>query len=308
MKFGAQGNAFNKDFTYFLVWNTANGGTNAGNLFLEQAFATYKFADDWGVRAGQYTDPAVHEQNVSSKKQLTVERSLMNQILTGAGEVYTQGVTLQYQPKNSPLTAEFGVNDGANTSNTDFRDLPSNTTDFGLDGRVEYVLMGDKADYGQFTARHVKKDLLVAGAGVLFTQGGSTDSTIHTADIQYDGANGLSAYGAFLGNYVSTSGTDSYNYGILGQVGYVIPDNDQWEVFGRYDWTHLDHAAVIGTSSEKNFHEITVGVNYYIYGHNAKITVDGSWLPNGTTGPTSLDQVPTTDDEFTLRAQFQLLL
>ncbi len=308
LRFGLDGNLFNKDFTYFFLYNTGNGGTNAGNMFLEQAWVKYRLSDEWAVRAGQIVDPSVHEQVVPQWNQLAVDRSLVNQILTGAGQVFTQGAEVIYQPKDSALKAEIGLTDGANTGNTDFRDPPSNPTDFGATGRVEYTLMGDRAGYNQFTALKQKHDSLIIGAGGDYTQGGSVNSFIHTVDAQYQSPSGLSAYGAFLANYVSTDTTDSYNYGVLGQVGYVLPDQNNWEIFGRYDWTHLDHAVAIGASSEKNFHEVTVGVNYYFYGQNAKLSVDGTWLPNGSTGPASLDQTPSTDNEFTIRAQFQLLL
>ena len=52
--------------------------------------------------SGQFTDPAVHEQNVSSRKQLTVERSELDHIITGTSEAYDQAVSLLYIPKDSP--------------------------------------------------------------------------------------------------------------------------------------------------------------------------------------------------------------
>jgi len=62
--------------------------------------------------------------------------------------------------------------------------------------------------------------------------------------------------------------------------------------------------------------ELTLGVNYYMggqgkWGHHAKITVDGTYLPLGS-GPIDhlgLDQLNNSyRNEFVLRAQFQVWL
>src|SRR5205814_9657944 len=76
-------------------------------------------------------------------------------------------------------------------------------------------------------------------------------------------------------------GDSAYDYGVLLQAGYML--NDKWEVFGRYDVTKLDGAvAFTGGGSEDTFHELIVGVNYYIHSYNAKFTVDASYLPSGS--------------------------
>ena len=87
--------------------------------------------------------------------------------------------------------------------------------------------------------------------------------------------------------------------------------NEEWELFGRYDYTKTaDPIAIGGTGeTEDAFHEATVGVNYYLHGHNAKFTLDASWLFNGApTGLTNLGILNSDDNEFVIRAQFQLML
>ena len=91
----------------------------------------------------------------------------------------------------------------------------------------------------------------------------------------------LSVYAAYVGLYTdfgnSTTGAGGgYDYGFLAQAGYML--NNDWEVFGRYDYTHLDNQI---SGDEDSFHEVSVGVNYYLHGQNAKISVDAGWLPNG---------------------------
>jgi hypothetical protein len=64
------------------------------------------------------------------------------------------------------------------------------------------------------------------------------------------------------------------------------------------------------TGAEGKVHEITAGVNWYVVSHAAKFTVDFTWLPNGTPIADSGADILANngDNEFLLRAQFQLLL
>jgi hypothetical protein len=319
-KFGFDGNAFSKDFYYYFLWATSS---TTGGVSLEQAWVRYKALPDanMSVRLGQFVDPAIHEQNVSSKFQLAVERSLMLQILAGTGESFTQGVTALWEPDH--FRFEAGFTDGINTGNTDFRDFPTGPTDFGVVGRAEWFAIGDPKqyikEYNDFTARGDKENLLVFGAGVDWTQAGDTDDLTHTADVQFETESGLTIYGAYLGQYLHNgAGTgitgvtggagDTYNWGFLVQAGYVLP-NTNVELFGRYDYTHLDNAIAAGIGTEDTFQEITGGVNYFFAGHNAKFTLDLTFLPNGSPGGAGgLDFISSNDDEWVLRGQFQLLL
>jgi len=113
-------------------------------------------------------------------------------------------------------------------------------------------------------------------------------------------------FGAFVGRYVDDKGSASnWDWAIVAQVAYMI--NTQWEVFGRYDYLKLDNT---DAGEEDTFHEATIGINYYLKGHHAKITIDAGWLPNGS--PSNQDGAGILanngDNEYYLRAQFQLLL
>jgi hypothetical protein len=219
------------------------------------------------------------------------------------------------------MNLEVGFTDGINTGNTSFRDFPTGPTNFGFAGRFEYTVMGDPNDARDFTAMGSKDDVLVIGAGGDWTQAGDTNNILHTVDAQWEGLDGrLSVFGAFVGQFITdgagtgitgvTGGTDdSYNWGVVVQAGYML--NDQWELFGRYDWTSLeDEIAIGGTGeTEDEFHEATVGVNYYLHRQHAKFTLDVSWLFNGApSGASNLGILNSDDDEFVIRAQFQLML
>lgn len=306
-KFGFQGNMFTPDLQYVFVWATDRDG---GSVNLEDAFVRYQFADAWAVRAGQYKDPVHHEELVSSKRQLAVDRSLVNEDLGGGETDRVQGIHLIYDDGGN-IRAEVGYHDGSNTDNTNFQD--TNGADFGISGRAEWMVSGDNwRAYEDFTAMGNDSDIFVLGAGGDWTQSGDVDVYLHTIDAQWENSAGLGIYAAYLGALVDMGdnafGDDTlYDMGFLLQAAYML--NEQWEIFGRYDVTILDDDRV-ASGAEDTFNEFTVGVNYYLKGHAAKITVDGFWLPDGA--PITNDGIGVLDsgdeDQFGLRAQFQLLI
>lgn len=317
MKLTFEGNVFSPDTTYKVQWATSRNG---GSLALEEAYVKHKldFAPDFFVRAGQFKDVTFHEELVSSKRQLAVDRSLANEFMAGGVTDYIQGVGLIWDDgaEGLPLRGEVGYTDGPNSDNTNFVDgggssqFGVSAPDFGVYGRAEYLAMGDWKQYDDFTARGNKQDLLVFGAGAFYTQAGDNNALLHTFDAQYE-YNRLGLYGAYYGVYSdgSDDGDESaYDVGGVIQAGYTLDEREQWEVFGRYSLVSLDSG---DAEDDDNYHEVTAGVNYYMSGHAAKITVDVVYLPDGV--PSNQDGIAELDpdadtDQFVLRAQFQLLL
>jgi hypothetical protein len=268
-------------------------------------------------RLGQYKDVTFHEEILSSKRQLAVDRSLANEVLAGGQTDFIQGVALVWDDgaEGLPLRGEVGYTDGPNSDNTNFTDGGGNPAfgvsapDWGAYGRAEYLVFGDWKHYEDFSAMGNQQDTLVVGAGAFLAQAGDGDVLFHTVDAQYE-YNKLGLYAAYYGVYSDGGDEDadgsSYDLGGVAQAGYLL--NDKWEVFGRYSLVSLDSGA---EDSDDNYHELTAGVNYFMKGHAAKFTVDVSYLPNGVpsdqNGLGELD--PDADDEqFVLRGQFQLLL
>jgi len=92
---------------------------------------------------------------------------------------------------------------------------------------------------------------------------------------------------------------------LLGEAAYLF--DQKWEPYVRYEHLYLQGTPA---GSENNINEISLGMNYYLRGHNAMITGQAMYLPNG---------IPVNDDsndvllsnnqqEFVFIAQFQLLL
>lgn len=320
MKFGFAGNVFSPDIQYAFNWDS---DTDGGGVYLQDAYVRNRIADAWAIRSGQFKDPVHHEELVSSKRQLAADRSLLNEVLGGGTTGRVQGVSVIYDDGGN-VRAEVALHDGANSANTNFQDdftyfdddgdlIEVQRPDFGVGGRVEWMVSGDNwAAYEDFTAMGNDSDILVAGAGGDWTQMGDNDVYAHTLDVQWENSGGLGVYAAYvaalteLGDEIG--GEDSfYDMGLLLQAGYML--NEQWEIFGRYDVIVFDDNR-LSAADEDTFNEITVGVNYYLHGHGAKITIDGFYLLDGT--PTSAEDIGILDsgeeDQFGVRAQFQLLI
>lgn len=313
MKLEFVGNAISPNLTYNFRWASDRTG---GGLTLENAYILYQFSDQWAFRAGQWKDNVFHEESTSSAKQLAADRSLVNEVLAGGITDYVQGASLIYNAKDSPVRAEIAMHDGANTDNTDFTDSggPSSgllvgvSPNFGFSGRVEWAANNNFAGYDDFTARGNTDDLFVLGAGVNWTQAGDTNGYFHTVDVQWENTAGLGIYAAYIGQYFEGGDDeDAYNWGVLAQVGYAF--NEKWEVFGRGSWLDLDESFGIVEDDDGEYYELTAGVNYYFVDHNAKFTLDGGWLPEGSPADLSGIGVQAGDDnQFYIRGQFQLLI
>lgn len=327
LEFGLDGHIYSPNLQYFLQIDFPR---NSGVATLEDAYMTYRLGDTspWTVKAGQFKDIPWHETTVADSNGLAADVSLVTGLIGGfsgtpnlSDQARVQGIDAGYAAQI--WRAEVAFTDGYNTGNTPFFDntvVGTVKENFGVSGRFEYKVMGDDTawqEYNQLSAMGDKSEMLIVGGGTDWTQAGSNNLVFYTADAQYDSPSGLSLYGAFLGAWITTphgiTGVvpkqQSTNAGFLAQGGYML--NHQWEPFGRVDYTSLNGSlatAIYGP--EHNVWELTMGVNYYLYGERAKVTLDGSYLPNGC--PTDADGLGYLSDnghsELVARLQLQLLI
>jgi Phosphate-selective porin O and P len=343
-RLGFDGNLFTPDFTYFINWATnrenstltvtnsagATVGTTTspvgGLPVLEEAWAKYNFHNTpWYVHVGQMHDPLDHE-NIIGSKYRAPEASLQGDIF-GNTDTFTQGATVIFDNKG-PVRFEAGVTDGIRAANTNFEDSPNVgiAYDGGVAGRVEWKVMGNWKDYDQLTALGDKTDLLVFGSGYDYSYaGGGYNQLSHTVDVQYGSPSGLFAYVCYFGRYtehnrgipntggVSASfvsptpdlGKDTYEPSVDAEVAYLMCGS--FEPFARYEYLYLRGTAA---GSQNNVTDISLGANYYFYGHNLKFTGMATYLPTG---------IPINDDssdvlisnrhaEIVFITQLQLLL
>ena len=95
----------------------AGGGVTQGNfdgsgIGLENAYVKKDMGNGFSVQVGQFKSPFLREWLVSSKYQLTVERSLVNTLFSTG---WTQGVQANWNNDNLRVMASY--NDGANNAN-----------------------------------------------------------------------------------------------------------------------------------------------------------------------------------------------
>jgi hypothetical protein len=295
LKFGADGNLFSRDFTYFFQFAVDR---HTGNVGLEMAWAKYRFGNSpWAVRAGQFKDPLDHEQLAASRFFPAIDRTLIDDTFAN-GEGFNKGVSVIYDP-NTFVRAEAAFTGGLKNFNTNFQEFPTNPASWGGAGRIEYKAFGDWKDYERITAYAIKRRSLVFGAGADYTEAGHTGALVHVADAQYQSTNGWSLYTAYLGRYQrgvapknskSKLTVDTYDPTFRFQASYAL--DAQWEPYGRFEYIHFD-TREFAAGTQTNVQVITGGVNYYLYGQAAKVSFDLSYLPNGS---------PVADDGFGILA------
>jgi hypothetical protein len=281
------------------------------------------------VKLGQFKDPLWHEQNLLPSRLMAVDRSLVNSLIGGGQTDRIQGGALVFDQDR--LRGVLGVDDGYNGTNDAAYGAAGSgaivgagaglaATDWGSFGRGEYLAIGERApeidpfyEYDQFSARGDKQTILVLGGGFDYSESGANKIMFHTVDAQFTTTSGWAFYGAYLAAYrnlYTNRGVGAgsyYDSGFLLQAAYLL--TTRFEPFIRWDYTHLDGRAQPGIIQD-NIDEISIGANYYLYGQTAKITIDGSWLPNGS--PTDVNDLDilqnNSHNEFLLRAQFQLAI
>ncbi len=297
-----QGHAMDPALTYRVqLAADADGGT----LRPDHAWVAYQLTDQVLLRAGQFKPPFLREELVSSTRQLTVERSYSADYFTAD---FSQGLYVEWWKERLLLSG--ALHDGSYGMRTEFN---GDATNYALTGRAEFVLVGDPAMYrkagwsqlGDFTSWSSDPVAVLLGGAVTYEEGEDgggnnvPDVLKWTADVsgEFGGWNLFAAvigqtFPGFNGNSVILNGTTtgsmsrlagSDQLAVVAQGGYfIVPD--KLELFGRYEWINFDGVyyrhnggavqSGSGNLTRDELNLITVGFNYYLHKHNAKLTVD----------------------------------
>jgi hypothetical protein len=321
MKLILDGNIFTTNLTYQFIWATDD---TSGDLGLQDAWARYHFqSTPFAIEAGQIRDPVDHEQLLFATKSLTPDRSIVNNVLLNGDDI-VKGVELSCgYDSDAMVRGLVAFTSGQRNFDTNFEQYSVNAADWGAAGRVEWKLAGNWKDYTQFTALGDQTPLLVLGGGLDYTEAGAAAPLTHVADVQCDLPEGTSVYAAYLGRYTrdnagpptsngqftaaSTTRADTYDATARLMVGQLI--DQRFEPFFRYEYIQFDPREVpAGLNSTVN--DISLGCNYYFYGHHAKLTAAASYLPNGSPVANTISDVLTSHrgTEIIAQVQFQLML
>jgi hypothetical protein len=292
-------------FTYAL-----RAATHSGALTdIELATIGYKITDTTSLRVGRDKAPLMREELVSSSHQLAVERSLVNEYFSTR---YVEGIYIDTTVMDDVVRLAGSINNGYRSAGTTFATPGPFGTDFAATGRVDVRLMGGWEQWNDFTSWQGAETSLLVGGGIHYQVSETGDAApnfrgfIWTVDGSFK-TGGLGLYGAIVGRHDTSGPFNVEEYGAVAQAGYLL--GEKLEPFVRYEWirselTGRDHTN-IGT----------IGANYYINGHAAKLTVDVVWAFDpifaapglfGTEGHGLLPDAGS-DDQIALRAQLQLL-
>jgi hypothetical protein len=279
-----------------------NFDRNGGDFGLLDAYISYDYGNGVSMTAGQFKLPLLREELVDSRYQQTVERSLVNSYYTGGR---SQGLMVTWAQDNFRFHGAFS--DGAGQANTGWQ---MRTTEYAFTGRAELLLDGNWDQFSQFRSPTGGEQGFLVGVAAHWEDGeyGTAANEFEifrlTADIsaQFGGWNLFGAY--IFENIDSSIGGSVSDHAIVVQGGFHL--TDEWELFGRYEHAWFDSAY-----DASDLSILTIGANYYIAGHNAKLTADFGYAFNevdfGNTMAGWRGDMGTDDGQIVIRTQLQLL-
>ncbi len=314
--FNLSGHVVNPNFLYDIRINVGNNTGGTGRTNLQHAWLGYRYNDQMTIRMGTMKDAFLREELVNAENQLAVERSLLNYAFTTG---YTTGLAVDYNLTDD-LHFTAAYTNGANSGNGT---ALAADTEYALSARAEYKLSGNWDQFSDFTSPMGSEQGMMIGVAFATEKNEfgaglpalKLETTRFTVDFsaEFDGAN---VFAAFMLADFSDSGsavTDgSSPVGFLVQGGYYL--NEDWELFGRYEF--LDYDTVATT---EDMSVLTFGVTRYYSGNNAKWTTDVGIgvnevmaagapfpAPNGITGFRT-DTSAGQDSQLVLRTQWQIV-
>ena len=295
-KIKIDGHLFGRDLGYTV--GTAH--QEATNDFVLQSFnIRYRISPELRVSIGRARPPLLREEEVSSKRQLAVERSL---VADAFRQTRTLGVMLRYQTE--PIRIAVGFMDGTDT-------LDGTATIYRVSTRFEARLGGTWEQMDDFTSFPEEPPMLAFGGGVLYQEDDQADPAEPDSrllrwslDVALE-LGGANIFAALIGNHFEeelAAALDQYGFVIQGGV-FV---NEDWELFARYEYGDAGGA-------DEDLSAVTIGANYYINGHGLKWTTDigygfrevgDLWEDDGSGW---LEDRSGQDGQVVLRSQLQLL-
>lgn len=308
------GNIGNENWGYFIQIGSGDGGSydleggssGSSNVFLEDAFGSYKMGNGWSIKFGQFKTPFSREQLIGDTYLLFADRSLTNDIFSGGR---TQGIEVGYEGDTFRFRGAF--TDGFNALNTDF--VSAQEADFALTARGEFKWAGDWVQANDFTSFKDSDFFGMVGGALHWQSGGDSFNTMNadllaaTLDVSIEGSGwNVFAYMVYS-SFDPDVGGSTDNWAFLVQGGIFLGDN--WELVGGWDTIIPDD-----DFDSDNFNTLRLGVNHYFFpnSHAAKFTFDFSYFidtpDSGIPTSTLTGLLPTGEDgQWTFRAQMQLM-
>ncbi len=307
------GHVIDPSWTYKIspTWSRS-GGSDTLDAYIQKKFD----GGSW-FKFGQFKQSFLRENSVSSSKQLTVERSMLNNAFTYG---WSQGIEFGWNNEDLKLLVQYTDGPGQ-------KDTPAlGTTTNAWVARAEFRFgEADWKEFNYLTSKAGAKNGLLLGVsyenysretGNTFEYGNAvgTKSNGWTVDASWRG-DGWNMLGYIVDTTGSTGGVDQDSSGWLVQGGFLV--NDNTELFAQYQ-----EGKVTGESMDMD--AFRLGFNYWpSAGSNTiKWTTDIGWAGKTLTdgaggGISSADWVSpgngwredsgTNKDQMLIRSQLQLL-
>jgi hypothetical protein len=176
------------------------------------------------------------------------------------------------------------IHDGTWSWNTDY---DADRTDYALGARGEWKVFGNWKQFNDTLGWSGDHGMLI-GAAYEFdrgeTGGGTETADLHkfSADIGLEG-DGWNLFASCSTRRIDSNGSpgilEADQWGALIQGGFfIVPD--KVDVYARYEWVDVDGVAFkpstgATTATGNDVAQlVTVGTNYFLNGHNTKLTFD----------------------------------
>jgi len=241
------------DYSFDIRHDLPGGSLNGGNW----ANGSLSMGDGWGLTMGTMKMATSREALIGDQNQLAMDRDVAFTV--------NQGVALDYQGDDLGFTAQLFNNNGGAVG-------AANNSAYTWLARAEFLVEGNWSQFDQFTSANGGS----AGTLVGFSYSGNDDgdNAANNEDqktwnvdvqMQFGGSNLYISYNDFSDS--ATSGATDTDLNEL-QVMYGMYLDDNWEVYGRYIDNDGSAAAPLDGSV------VTIGVNNYLAGQNAKWTTE----------------------------------
>ena len=315
-KLSFSGNVFDKSWTYKIKGAFARAG---GDFVLEDGYVQKKFDGGLAIKVGQFKAPWMREELVSSSKQLTVERSIVNEYFN---QGFSQGIQLGYEADSFRAWAWAGDGIGSRgfgpaRSNSQNTNWDRTATNYSFAGRAEYKISGDWSQFKDFSSKRGSNSGMMAGVSAVTQRANQNLSADAdgtkvygiTGDFTWD-MSGASLFVSGVWTNVDSpnAGGDSNPWGVTIQGGYFVTESV--EAFVRYEYMDYDPTLLTNVAKYDGF---TVGGNWFI-NSSVKFSADFSYnfasLAAGAFVASSAGfraDEPGEDGQWAIRAQLQLL-
>ncbi|HXG18231.1 MAG TPA: porin [Methylomirabilota bacterium] len=294
------GTVFDPRISYFLQYETSTFGDNNRTNMLDW-WMKYSFSPDLAIQAGRFILPY-------SRQFYTHPGNLLFSDLSSADYAFNlqRAVGAHFGGKFNRLAYDMTVTNSIRA--LDAGGQQNVGDELAVLGRLEFDVL-EPYGYLESSPRLSSTPQMSIGVAAAFNpvdEASGFQNVLpgdRTTNVTLDGGfrwNRLTiqAAGYYRHNNVKAAGRpDNDDFGYYGQIGYYLAP-ERWELAARVSGVEFDHPNNPVVSGDGR--EYTVGLNYYLYGHNVKLQMDYSFLD-------SHRFVGSNESDHRLRVQTQFL-